>query len=176
MERLAYDDFEVVLERVAEVTTARVSSSPVGPTGPEPVVLPAADVDALREVVRLMNETRGVDRHEPRLTPDLRSYGGALFDAVFRGAVLSQLRASLAAQDAAGRGLRLRVRLTGAPALAQVPWELLYDPERHRFPSQYARYPTVRQVDVPEQVPPLGVDGAMRMLVVTAGPTDLPDI
>ena len=176
MERLAYDDFEVVLERVAEVTTARVSSSPVGPTAPEPVVLPAANVAALREVVRLMNATRGVARHEARVTPDLRGYGGALFDAVFRGAVLRQLRASLAAQDRAGRGLRLRVRLTEAPALAQVPWELLYDGERHRFPSQYAKYPTVRQVDVPEPVPPLRVDGAMRMLVVTASPTDLAEI
>jgi CHAT domain-containing protein len=176
MERLAYDDFEVVLERVADTLTARVSSSPVGRTAPEPVVLPAANADSLREVVRLLTETRGVARHEARVTPDLRAYGGALFDAVFRGAVLRQLRASLRAQDVAGRGLRLRIRLTEAPTLAQVPWELLYDAERHRFPSQYAKYPTVRQVDVPEQVPPLHVGGAIRMLVVTASPTDLAEI
>ncbi|HEU5000267.1 MAG TPA: CHAT domain-containing protein [Lapillicoccus sp.] len=165
-----------MLERVADSLTARVSTSPVGPTAPEPVVLPPANTDALRQVVRLLTETRGVARHEARVTPDLRAYGGALFDAVFRGAVLRQLRASLTAQDVAGRGLRLRLRLTGAPTLAQVPWELLYDPERRRFPSQYARYPTVRQVDVPEQVPPLHVDGAIRMLVVTASPTDLAEI
>ena len=49
MERLAYDDFEVVLERVADTLSARVSTSPVGPTAPEPVVLPPANTDALRE-------------------------------------------------------------------------------------------------------------------------------
>ena len=64
MERLAYDDFEVVLERVAAGLTARVSSSPVGPTRPEPVVMPGVDVDGLRKLVQLMNETRGVARHE----------------------------------------------------------------------------------------------------------------
>ena len=176
MERLAYDDFEVVLERVAAGLTARVSSSPVGPTPPEPVVMPGVDVDGLRELVRLMNETRGVARHEPRVTPDLRDVGSGLFDAVFRGAVLRSFRDCLAGQSDAGRGLRLRVRLTAVPELAHLPWEVLYDPERHRFPSQYAKYPTVRQVDVPEPVPPLVVDGGMRMLVVTAGPTDLGEI
>jgi len=55
VERLAYDDFEVVLERVAAGLTARVSSSPVGPTPPEPVVMPGVDVDGRRELVRLMN-------------------------------------------------------------------------------------------------------------------------
>ncbi len=176
MERLAYDDFEVVLERVAAGLTARVSSSPVGPTPPEPVVMPGVDVDGLRELVRLMNETRGVARHEPRVTPDLREVGSGLFEAVFRGAVLRSLRACLAGQSETGRGLRLRVRLTAVPELAHLPWEVLYDPERHRFPSQYAKYPTVRQVDVPEPVPPLVVDGGMRMLVVTASPTDLGEI
>ena len=176
MERLAYDDFEVVLERVAGELTARVTSSPVGPTGPEPVVMPSVDVDGLRELVRLMNDTRGVARYEQQVTPDLRGFGSALFDAVFRGAVLRSLRDCLAAQSEVGRGLRLRVRLTDVPELAHLPWEVLYDPERHRFPSQYAKYPTVRQVDVPEPVPALVVDGAMRMLVVTASPTDLAEI
>ena len=176
MERLAYDDFEVVLERVAAGLTARVSSSPVGPTRPEPVVMPGVDVDGLRELVRLVNETRGVARHEPRVTPDLRDVGSGLFEAVFRGAVLRSFRDCLAGQSETGRGLRLRVRLTAVPELAHLPWEVLYDPERHRFPSQYAKYPTVRQVDVPEPVPPLAVDGGMRMLVVTASPTDLGEI
>ncbi len=176
MDPPAYDDFEVVLERVAGGTTARVTSSPVGPTPPVPVEMPSVDVDGLRELVRLMNDTRGVVRHEARVTPDLRHFGSALFDAVFRGAVLRSFRDSLAAQSGAGRGLRLRVRLTDVPELAHLPWEVLYDAERHRFPSQYAKYPTVRQVDVPEAVAPLAVDGGVRMLVVTASPTDLPDI
>ena len=90
--------------------------------------------------------------------------------------MLRGFRDCLAGQSETGRGLRLRVRLTAVPELAHLPWEVLYDPERHRFPSQYAKYPTVRQVDVPEPVPPLAVDGGMRMLVVTASPTDLGEI
>ena len=165
MDRLAFDDFEVVLERVAAGLTARVSSSPVGPSPPEPVVLPGVDVDGLRELVRLMRRDPGSRPPRAAGHPDLRDVGSGLFEAVFRGAVLRSFRDCLAGQSDAGRGLRLRVRLTAVPELARLPWEVLYDPERHRFPSRSAKYPTVRQVDVPEPLAPLVVDGGMRMFV-----------
>ncbi|MDN5798354.1 MAG: CHAT domain-containing protein, partial [Intrasporangium sp.] len=70
-------------------------------------------------------------------------------------------------------GLRLRLRFPGTPELASLPWELLYDPERHRFPCRLSGYPTIRVVDVPEPITPLTLSGPIRMLVVISSPTDL---
>ncbi|XKF83000.1 CHAT domain-containing protein [Humibacillus xanthopallidus] len=74
------------------------------------------------------------------------------------------------------RGLRLRIRFSDATALANLPWELLYDPERHWYPCQLSRFPTIRFVDLPEPVQPLRVTGPLRMLVVISSPTDLPPL
>lgn len=53
--------------------------------------------------------------------------GGALFEAVFRDDVMLARSRSQDGTRTAGEGLRLRLRLTDAPKLAGLPWELLYD-------------------------------------------------
>ena len=35
--------------------------------------------------------------------------------------------------------MRLRLRLADTPELAELPWEFLYDPRRHRFLAQSRR-------------------------------------
>ena len=46
MERLDYDDFEVVLEGHADGMTAQVATSPVGPSGRVPFVLLVSTIRA----------------------------------------------------------------------------------------------------------------------------------
>ncbi|MEP6649043.1 MAG: CHAT domain-containing protein [Lapillicoccus sp.] len=176
MERLDYDDFEVVLEGASDTMTARVSTSPVGPTRPVPFVLPGIDDQSLKILVLTMRASRGVRALENDVTPDIGSYGEALFTALFHDESLNALRASLHVSASHDRGLRMRIRLADTPALANVPWELLYDPQRHRFPCQYAKFPVVRFVDVPEDVRPLAIHGPVRMLVVISSPTELLDL
>ncbi|HET8988983.1 MAG TPA: CHAT domain-containing protein [Humibacillus sp.] len=119
-------------------------------------------------------------RGERRLTPgttaeqSTKEFGANLFRALFNDKALAILRTSQYVSAKRQRGLRLRIRFADATQLANLPWELLYDPERHWYPCQLSRFPTLRFVDLPEPVLPLRVTGPLRMLVVISSPTDLP--
>ena len=102
--------------------------------------------------------------------------GGALFDAVFRDDVaLSWARAKDLARGQ-DQGVRLRLHLADAPAIAGLPWELLYDDRVNRFVAQSERTPLVRFLDVASTQAPLRVDGPLRILAVISAPTDLADL
>ena len=73
-------------------------------------------------------------------------------------------------------GLRLRLRLTDTPALAELPWEFLYDPRHNRFLAQSRHTPLVRYLDLPDPPAPLGVDGPLRLLVMISSPSDYPEL
>ena len=100
--------------------------------------------------------------------------GSGLFDAVFRNGVLVAWSRSKDAVRQEGRGLRLRLRLTGAPSLAAMPWELLYDKSVRMFYAQSDRTPVVRYLDVTNPPQPLIVRGPLRILTVIASPHGLP--
>jgi hypothetical protein len=176
MERLDYDDFEVVLEGHADGMTAQVATSPVGPSGRVPFVLPGVDDQSLRLLVLTLRATRSTRALDNEVTSDVRRYGEALFTALFHDESLTTLRSSLQVSSSKGHGLRIRIRYADMPALANVPWELLYDKQRRRFLCQYPMYPVVRFIDVPEDVRPLSIRGAVRMLVVISSPTELVDL
>ena len=173
IERVDYDDFEVVLEGDADAMTAHVATSPVGPSRRVPFVLPGIADQSLKALVLTLRAPRGARALENDVSTDVRRYGDALFTALFHDESLTTLRSSHQVSSKTGHGLRIRIRYTDMPALANVPLELLYDKQRHWFLCQYPRYPVVRFVDVPEDVRPLSIRGAVRMLVVISSPTDL---
>ncbi|MCX7669198.1 MAG: hypothetical protein N2439_03905, partial [Anaerolineae bacterium] len=70
--------------------------------------------------------------------------GRLLFEAVFAGEVLTALRRSLDRAGRHGGGLRIRLRLTATPDLADLPWEALYDSGRERFLALSTETPIVR--------------------------------
>ena len=88
----------------------------------------------------------------------------------------SALRSSLAEADRQGAGLRIRLRLTDAPELTDLPWEYLYDPARHRFFVLSIETPLVRYLDLPERIRPLGVVPPIKVLVMISSPHDYPQL
>ncbi|HEY6741631.1 MAG TPA: CHAT domain-containing protein, partial [Lapillicoccus sp.] len=102
--------------------------------------------------------------------------GSGLFETVFTSDIRLTWARSLDAVRAAKRGLRLRLRLTEAPSIAVLPWELLYDRRQNSYIAQSERTPVVRYLEVPMTPRPLDVDGALRILVVVSSPTDLPEL
>ncbi|MGC8781769.1 MAG: CHAT domain-containing protein, partial [Anaerolineae bacterium] len=104
----------------------------------------------------------------------IEAIGRLLFEAAFSGEALTALRRSL---DRVGRrrgGLRIRLRLSEAPELADLPWEALYDPRRERFLALSTETPIVRYLDLPEAIEPLKTAPPLRILPVMASPRDLP--
>ncbi|MFO7632722.1 MAG: CHAT domain-containing protein, partial [Caldilinea sp.] len=103
-----------------------------------------------------------------------RELGSALFGAMFSGAALQQLDATLDTLALSRQqGVRLRIDLSGAPELAGLPWEFLYHPERNFFLALSPDLTIVRYVQTPEPVRTLHVDPPLRILAMACSPRDL---
>src|SRR5829696_5392307 len=101
----------------------------------------------------------------------VRDVGRRLFDALFsQQDVAGVYRASRAVAEERGESLRI-VRRIGAPELAVLPWESMFDESADSYVSR--REPVVRYVAVPVSPPPLRVRLPLRILAVIASPRGL---
>lgn len=153
--RLIYQNLDLLLEPAGANYRARVLNSPAG-EATETVRLSATDLSAA-----------GLD---------LKQVGGVLFDAVFTGKVATCLQRSLEHSEAAGQGVRIRLRLGDVPELANLPWEALYDRARDRVLALSRETPVVRYLELPEPVRPLTIQPPLRVLAVIASPAELPGL
>lgn len=118
------------------------------------------------------------DKNQARLIA--QRLGGELFEALFQGEVRSLFDASLDKVRASGRGLRLRLQLDvrrGELArLQELPWELLYLPDRSEFIGLSLQVSIVRHLEVPRGVETLPLPSPLRILAVAANPSALPQL
>ncbi|HEU5242129.1 MAG TPA: hypothetical protein VFU25_08950, partial [Ornithinibacter sp.] len=141
-----YDDFDLLVETVGEGRyRARVLASPTDRTPAVEFALPFEPTILENLLLRLDPGRSGTRRAaaNPQVQA-ARDFGGPLFEAVFAGPVGATWAASREAVGGAGRGLRLRLRLGEAPAIASLPWELLHDRSSNAFLAQSERTPLVR--------------------------------
>src|SRR5712692_5782908 len=144
-----YENFDLLIEAEdAGRYRARVTSCPVGDTPASMFSLPFSPTELENLLLKLDPGRSGMRRIADPHTQASIDLGGGLFDAVFRSAVLVAWSRSKDAARQEGHGLRLRLRLTDAPALAALPWELLYDQASNVFYAQSDRTPVVRYLDV----------------------------
>jgi hypothetical protein len=102
-------------------------------------------------------------------------FGGALFRAALPEGVRTCYRTSRALAAQTGKGLRLRLRID-APAVAALPWELLFDEEEGDFISLSTATPIVRHLELGRGIAPLAVRRPLRILAMVSGPRDLPTL
>lgn len=115
------------------------------------------------------------------LVPNAREVGERLFRALFRDGLERTLVEALAEiEQSSTRALRLRLILDltapGMAPIAALPWELLYDPYRHRFLAQYLATSLVRFLDAQPAAAPPRERLPLRILIVPASPRDLPPL
>jgi predicted transcriptional regulator len=138
--------------------------------------LPFSDIELenfLLKIGRPARFARRLDSPEARAAKNL---GGGLFKAVFDDEVLRCFRSSLEIAEQQHCGLRLRLRFSEAPELADLPWEFLYDPAVDRFLSHSIETPVVRYLELPERIRPLSVEPPLRVMVMIASPEDYPEL
>jgi tetratricopeptide (TPR) repeat protein len=170
-----YDDFELVIQASGETYIVQLLNSPAGQASGQ-FIPPFTQVELSNFYSRIGQMRRSTRRID---SPDLeaaKKFGDQLFHAVFTGELLGQLRTSMDRCHEHGRGLRIRLRLKGVPALAELPWEFLYDLEQDHFLATSTLTPMVRYLDLPQTVPTLRVRPPLRVLVVLAGPRNLPGL
>lgn len=178
MARRVYENFDLLVESADKgIYRARVTASPTGDTAVVTFRLPFEETRLENLLLKLDPGRSGTRRGtlDPR-TEAGRELGGGLFEAVFTGDVALAWARSRDAVQTQGGGLRLRLLLDDAPAIAGLPWELLYDQRSNTFLAQSERTPVVRYLDVPHTQRPLRVDGPLHVLVVISAPTDLPEL
>ena len=173
-----YLNFDLVLEGTKSGTfRARVTSSPLGETRTTKFSLPFDQTQLENLLLKLDPGRSGTRRSSADpLSQAAIELGGRLFESVFSDELrLAWTRAQDIAQ-AEGQGLRLRLRLTDAPAIAGLPWELLYDRRSNSYLAQSDRTPLVRYLEVSQPPRPLLVNGPLRVLVVISSPTNLDEL
>ncbi|MBK8448173.1 MAG: CHAT domain-containing protein [Micropruina sp.] len=174
MAALDYLDFDLEVEAGATPDVYKVSvlASPRGEASGQ-MTFPF-NADALENVILKLGRTRSGVRAIGSPTQDLaQKFGSSLYDALFAGEVGTCFRRSLDEADAQRKGLRIRLRLEGAPQLAEVPWEYLYPAGLRHFLVLSTRTPVVRYLELPQRVPPLQVTPPLQVLVVVSAPTNL---
>ncbi len=129
--------------------TAEVLDLPGGQTT-APVTLPCAvNLDGL---------------DDRATTPTLQTIGRALWRCAFGAPAVAELwRASVAKAEPDGV-LRLRL-IIDTPALAALPWELLYDETLGRFLALDGRTPVTRFVRLPIAPLPWPQERTLRLLL-----------
>jgi hypothetical protein len=112
----------------------------------------------------------------PNLSEEhLRELGEELFNALMSGQVARLFYKSLGAIQDENGGLHIRLRIE-SPALAGLPWELLFSQEEGGFLAAAADFTLSRYHPVPQPVEALQTALPLRILVVVSAPADLPPL
>lgn len=166
-------DFELLIDRVGEGYRARV----IGARGHVSFSELIAHKD-LENFWRWCSSGGAAVRHlnaEPSSSDLAKEIGSALFRTVFAGKVgrsFDRLR-----ERAQSQNVRLRVRLRlGAPELAVLPWELLYDTDEEEYLFRSEGSSILRSLDGVVGSRRLFVEWPVRMLVLVSTTPSMPHL
>jgi hypothetical protein len=151
-----------------------VLRSPAGDGQAVTFAHPFSDLE-LENFLLKMGRSRGRTRRiESAPVVAAKEFGGRLFAAVFTGQVGECLRRSVDRAQDEDATLRIRLRLSDCPDLADLPWEFLYDKDDDWFVALSGATPVIRYLQLPNQPRPLSVTLPLRVLAIRSEPTDYP--
>jgi TonB family protein len=169
---MRYDDFDLQIEPAGNRFRVRLLNAPTGQATTE-FALPFTEIEVANFLSRIGQVRRTMRRVDAPELQAAKEFGGKLFGAVFSGEMIAQLRGSMEQASDKEHGLRIRLRLTDVPALADLPWEFLYDANQNHFLTTSSETPVVRFLDLPQRIAPLRVALPLRVLVMIASPRNL---
>lgn len=175
---IQYHDFDLVFERSMSGYDVRVVSSPLGEASHRFSRLSELQEERVRTFRAVVGGHRpGKRRIDSPEMHAAKRLGGDLFELAFSGPVEECYRACMKkVWEESGTGLRVRLHMKGAPELADLPWEYLYDARENQFLSLSVSTPLVRYLEIDRPVQPLVVEPPLRVLVMISNPTDIDDL
>jgi len=163
-----YENFDVELIASGPTYEARFRSIAGEPRLTIPFPLEQHELDAFLSLFGKY-QTRRLESPE---FAQVRAVGQRLFDSLFTEQVRDALRVATRAAMQEGHGLRVRLDVSQARDLGMVPWEYMYFREYDDFVSLSNWTPVVRHLDVAEPLPPVHLDGPLRILVMISDPIE----
>jgi hypothetical protein len=143
MEVVTYLDFDLLIQRAGTAYRAQVVNSPAGQATIE-FSIPFSNLELENFLLKVGRPQRGFRRIDSPEVESAKAFGQRLFSAIFNDELRACLRSSLDETSRQGTGLRIRLRLTDVPELADLPWEYLYNPVLNRFLALSVTTPIVR--------------------------------
>jgi hypothetical protein len=169
-------DLDLLIDRSGDSYRARVLRSPAGEGQAVTFRRPFSDLELENFLLR-MGRSRGRTRRiESAPVIAAKEFGGRLFAAVFTGQVGECLHRSVDRAQDYDATLRIRLRLSDCPELADIPWEFLYDKDDDWFIALSDVTPVVRYVQLAAQPRPLRVALPLRVLAIRSEPSDHPSL
>jgi hypothetical protein len=171
-----YLDLDLLIEKDDDGYRARVIGSPGGQASSAfqpPFSQLELENFLLKVGMSLTDIRRNTRRIDSSDMAEIKSFGGRLFRALFDEQLQPTLVRSLDEARRRQAGLRLRLRLSDAPELADFPWEYLYDTGANRFLNLSVETPLVRYLELPEPGRPLTVQPPLKILVMISAPSDV---
>jgi hypothetical protein len=170
-----YLDFDIAVEAGTSGTyEVSVVQSPAGEAQGE-MTFPY-DKLALQNKIQALQiallRSGGSRRAATAQDKSVEEFGGDLFTSLFKGEVGSRLDVSRSIAKGDGKGIRIKLRIS-APELAGLPWEYLYDAARGDYLALGSSTPVIRYLPIAQPIQPLEVAPPLRILAMTAGPSDL---
>ncbi|MFX0140193.1 MAG: CHAT domain-containing protein [Candidatus Hodarchaeota archaeon] len=169
MHKIFYLDFDLLIEKMGEIYKARVVNSPAGQATSQ-FTFPLSDKELKKFFLNVGRYRNAVRRFEKRGTDTTKEIGERLFNVVFRDEVRICLQRSIDEADRQGSGLRIKLRLSEAPELLDLPWEYLYNPTFDLFISLSRETSLVRYIDLPDLIPKLSINPPLKILVMISNP------
>ena len=167
---IKYVDFDVRIEKAGN--EYRVHANSMAGEANGQFKLPSLDSE-LNRIIRSLGHIRSaVRRIESPENLAARNFGTKLFNTVFAGEIRSRFDSARATLSETS-GLRLRLNLSNAPELADIPWEFLYDPSVDRFITLSVETPLVRYLDLPQPAQPLEITPPLEVLVMISSPANV---
>jgi hypothetical protein len=170
MAEVNYLNFDVTIQRAGDGYKAQIQS-PAGEATSN-FTNPFSQIEVEHFMLSAAPGKRSVRRIDSPEVGAAKKFGERLYSSVFTGDVGAVLRSSLDEAWQKNSKLRVRLRLTDVPELADIPWEYLYNPSLNRFFALDDDTAIVRYLDVPERVRPVTVTLPLRVLVMISAPND----
>jgi Flp pilus assembly protein TadD len=172
----AFFDLDLLIDAYGDGYRARVLRSPAGDGQAVTFARPFSNLE-LENFLLKMGRSRGRTRRiESAPVAAAKQFGGRLFSAMFAGPVGECLQRSVDRAQGEDATLRIRLRLSDCPELADIPWEFLYDKDDDWFVALSGATPLVRYLQLPSQPRPLSVTLPLRILAIRSEPTDYPSL
>lgn len=168
MSNVNYRNFDLKIWSTESGYCAQVQSLEAGEPSCD-FLLPFSE-SKLESLLSKLGPARRVRSVMPADLRAAKTLGGGLYNAIFAKDIGHSLSRSIEAATQKGERLRIRLRLTGVPELANMPWEFLYDKGADRFLVLSYKTSIVRYLEIAQSIPPLAVKPPLRVLAMASSP------